>query len=572
MSYDRGRENPEYHYRSPELEGVMVQVFEHLFENSYRDRRIDREMCDMAIDIVRANSRDLVYEMTDIIRDRVRDDYIRLSEVVDWTRRDKSREILADAKYILEKEYDEARHDRDRGYRGRDRDSRSRNSSSRVSARNLEVPRIGLSGARRGDTSRDTPYERSDDRRSRLAREGSEDLQQRRYNDGVNRPNPERVEAAAKSNKTDLPGDTVFDTYAIVAGDGGEPLSIVADPAAITETTCNLYKQSNKTNALVGGTVAIQSTKLDIHTPVTALENAAALVEFDDATIFQPENFCHFFNYHRVSIHRHDGSGEDVLRANNLISAIVSDSKGPINERLAAIAAKLNEVQVWTRKLFVARVLRRWNTYARCNMVIPSSPDQCLLARNWEQLMSLFPDAQIVDNDLGERMAQVLKFYNTAQYTTYIKDGMDWVLRSVFGGRNGFIDVRNNNLEYVALDDKVPFVIDRKYRARELYKMNADQQKQLGAMFTKDWFCSVDQATAVVTNLDLSDVMPHSRINCVSATDSPIVQILRSSMKKPRRVYPVFNYDKSTGKIDYTCHAGLLPTGDVMLVRLQEHA
>ena len=571
MSYDRGRENPEYHYRSPELEGVMVQVFEHLFENVYRDRRIDVDMRDTAIDIARSNSRDLVYEMTDVIRDRTRDDYIRLSEVVDWVRHDKSRDILADAKYILDKEYEESRRDRDRNYRSRDRDSRGR-SNSRVSARNLEVPRIGLSGARRGDTTRDTPYERSEDRRSRLAREGSEDLQQRRYNDGVNRPNAEHIEAPAKSNKTDRPGDTVYDTYAIVAGSCGEPLSIVANPAAITETTCNLYKQTNKVNALVGGTVAIQSTKLDVHTPVTTFENAAALVEFDDATIFQPENFCHFFNYHRVAIHRHDGSGEDVLRANTLISAIVSESKGTVNERLAAIAAKLNEVQVWTRKLFVARVLRRWNTYARCNMVIPSTPDQCLLARNWEQLMSLFPDAQVVDNDLGNRMEQVLKFYNTTEYTAYIKDGMDWVLRSVFGGRNGFVDVRNNNLEYVAIDDKVPFVIDRKYRARELYKMNADQQKQLGAMFTKDWFCSVDQATAVITNLSLSEVMPHPRINCISTTDSPIVQILRSSMKKSHRAYPVFSYDKSTGKIDYTCHAGLLPTGDVMMVKLQEHA
>lgn len=569
-SYNRDRD---IDTNSRDFEDAIYHYMREEIDRDYRDRAFDRDYRDIAIKVMERSLNEIANQCAGVFNSR----YVYESEISDWANR-----IMRDFYNEVDNVLEEAeRRDRRRDDRYRSSYDRGRSDyrGSRVSYRPGTVGRdtgsvlIGP-GARRSnqeyrdDARRETPEER----RSRLAKEGSVREREKDHRQATNQPEP-TCEIPKEKDITTEQGITYTDHYAIIGNRDNEK-SVVVDisPVSVTQPTNNsLYSVEKRENVVLNKSSIVDTRIFYAKCPMRSIRDVWNMIKYNDSSIMNAAHWCHHILYYRVNVYNTPGIGETVVDVMNKVRMVVEDKQSEPQIKLLNISVVLNEYPEEIRAIFAAKLLRNWNALAMTCFADPAKPNTYLAAATLDQLRSFYPDAAGNNDPATQAKLASLMSASKYKYQDRLNAAVRYAIAMTFEKKNGFVNMQDlNKLPYLAVFDSLPFVINKNKRPRDLGSMTEDEKKELAAAFTKDWVCTVDGQAAIITNMSAREYTTSKNVTCISATDLPIPQYFRATLDQGKS-YLLYKTDPDAKDyIKYLGHLGLASDDDVMLVKHRE--
>lgn len=439
---------------------------------------------------------------------------------------------------------------------------------------------FGLAGGV-GNGYDDAPEEIESRKTSRLAAAASNRSRERERQIGMGRVrNNTSVEPPIEIPKPKAvqPGVMLSDDFACVESISATECAIQLTQHDTGAAENMLYDEVEHATILADGAISIDFRELEINTPFMSVGNVINMLRWSDAMMFNPEAYCHVVHFPKLSFAPFPKMGEQLLEAGHVIKKIYTESTGRNNaDILAEMAAALNQCNPTVRTVIQARLLKRWNTVAKCLFPIPEAPNDYLAATSWEHLMRFFSinssSTAITDPTLQTIKTKVDGFVKMCgkEYASAVNGVMGECLTSLYDADYGFLNLRNKNLEYLTSWDACPICVEKKYRPRDLSKMTDDQKKALGGMFHQDYICFTEKMSFIVTNLKLDDMLIHPSVNHVLAGDIPSGQVLKSLSINKDYHYLLYSIPQIGATPQYVAHIGASMNRALQMVKLQDN-
>lgn len=555
---------------SRDFEDAIFYFMKEEINHDYAERAFDRDFREVALSVMDRSLNEIANQCADTFRSR----YVYESEIADWVNRI-MRDFYREIDNLLA-EADERNRRRDNRYNRGSNNYRG----SRVSYRPGSVGRDGGSiligpGARAANREYqdDARRETIEERRARLAQEGSRREREKDKCQAMNQPEPKYNEVPKESNTMTEQGITYTDHYAIIGNQDNEKnITIDISPVSVTQPTNNsLYSVEKRENVVINKTSIVDTRTFYVKCPMRSIRDVWNMIKYDDPSIMNAAHWCHHILYYRINVYNTPGMGEIIVDAMNKIKTVSEDKQYEPQIKLLNISVVLNEYPEDIRAIFAAKLLRNWNALAMTCFADPAKPNVYLAASTLDQLRSFYPDAAGNNDPATQAKLASLMASSKYKYKDRLDEAVRYALAMTFEKKNGFVNMNDlTKLPYISVFDSLPFVINKNKRPRDLGSMTEDEKKELAAAFTKDWVCTVDGQAAIITNMSAKEYTTHKNVTCIAATDLPIPQYFRATLQQGRS-YLLYKTDPDAKDyIKYLGHLGLATDEDVMLVKHRE--
>jgi hypothetical protein len=438
---------------------------------------------------------------------------------------------------------------------------------------------FGLAGGGDDKYNQD-PDEVESRKTSRLASEASNRSRERERQIGVGRVRDNTsVEPPIEIPKPKAvqPGVMLSEDYACVESLSATECTIQVTPHDAGTAENMLYEEMEHGAILADGAISIDFREIEINCPFMSVTNVINMLRWSDSMMFNPEAYCHIVHFPKLSFAPMPRMGDQLLEAGHAIKKLYMENNGRNTpDILADMSAALNQCNPTVRTVIQARLLKRWNTVAKCLFPIPEAPNDYLAATSWEHLMRFFSinssSTAITDPILQSIKTKVDGFIKMCgkEYSSAVSGVMNHCLASLYDDEYGFLDLRKKNLEYLTSWDACPICVDKKYRPRDLGKMTDDQKKALGGMFHQDYICFTERMSFMVTNLKLDDMLVHPTVNHILAGDIPSGQVLKSLSINKDYHHLLYSIPQIGATPQYVAHVGASMNRALQMVRLQD--
>ena len=391
---------------------------------------------------------------------------------------------------------------------------------------------------------------RDDERRARLAAMGSKQVEE----DNRRLGNPTTI-GDRRTTTTVEPGKPVMTSgtemnghYAIVRNTQKNELEVVStlDNDIVQSHSNNLYTLDRRETILVGNTTVIDSKQMTVKAPTQTFQSAFDIIESDDPKLQTPDNYAHVVEWTEMTVNKVESFGHQFLDAAAKIRSGFSEKSLNNQTKLVNMCITLNDFDEFVRNVIKVQFVNTWNSLSRLVFVDPENPEHDLSVESFDQLMSLYPNSGGVA--LPKKAEATVAYYmrrGEADYAEKIDYVMDSVIENFLGKNTGIMDVNESERRLnclAAFDDDIPVILGKSKKPRDLSIMTDEEKKMLASRFSADYLLRNRAKSAIVTNLDVNELMRHKLINVVEASDIATAQVFRHILDE-NRVYDVYTSD-----------------------------